>query len=108
VKGHGPREERETVIVFSEGDDEACIWTASEVVYRRMLKRGWKPVDDSERHAEFNVPRDRIKLPTKRKRTVTPEQIERLKQTGFKNRGKANEQRQVNPESSVGGGGTDA
>jgi hypothetical protein len=63
VKATGPRDERETIIRMDESDDNAVIWTASEVTYRRMLKRGWKPVDDGERHAEFIVPKTSIRLP---------------------------------------------
>ena len=67
--GKGPREERETVIVWSEDGDTATIWTASETVYRRMKKRGWFPSEDGERHAAFEVPKRLIRLPLNRPST---------------------------------------
>lgn len=39
MKGQGPKHERETIIRFDEESDQAEVWTASEVTYRRMLKR---------------------------------------------------------------------
>ena len=39
MKGKGPRIERETVIGFNHEEDTASIWTASEVIYRRLVKR---------------------------------------------------------------------
>jgi hypothetical protein len=55
MKGHGPRLERETIINFNEEEDIAWIWTASETVYRRLLKRLGRVylTEDGERHAEF-------------------------------------------------------
>ena len=64
MRGSGPREERETIINFNEADSLATIWTASETVYRRLKKRGWSPSIDEERHAEFRVPKGRVRLPT--------------------------------------------
>lgn len=63
MKGMGPREERETVVVLDEAGKTASLWTASEVIYKRMLKRGWVPIQDDERHALFQFPRDSFKLP---------------------------------------------
>lgn len=63
MKASGPREERETVIVWSDADELASVWTASDVVYNRMKKRGWVPVEDGERHALFQVPKENMKLP---------------------------------------------
>lgn len=66
--GKGPREERETVINWSEDGDTATIWTSSETVYRRMKKRGWFPSEDGERHAMFEVPKGLLRLPINRER----------------------------------------
>ena len=66
VQGKGPREERETVVNWSEDSDMATIWTSSETVYRRMKKRGWFPSEDEERHAMFEVPKRLVRLPLNR------------------------------------------
>src|SRR5215813_12196413 len=81
MKGKGPRIERETVINFNEEEDVAWIWTASEVVYRRLLKRlgGAYLTEDGERHAEFKFPAEFLQLPrAKAKRVLTPEQRAQL------------------------------
>ena len=65
MEGKGPRVERETVIRFDEDGDEAEIWTASEITYRQLLKRGFPPDEDNERSASFRVPKKLIKLPRK-------------------------------------------
>ena len=84
MKGMGLRHERETIIRFDEDGQEADIWTASETVYRRLLKRGYKPYEDEQRHAAFRMPKAEIKLPRpKRTRKVSPEQAARLKQARF-------------------------
>ena len=36
--GKGPKQDRETIINFNEESDKASVWTASEVVYRRLIK----------------------------------------------------------------------
>jgi hypothetical protein len=41
MKGKGPKYERETIINFNEESEMASIWTASEVVYRRLMKLGY-------------------------------------------------------------------
>ena len=77
MKGKGPRIERETVINFNEESDTASIWTASEVVYRKLLKRLGSQylTEDGERHAEFKFPRELISLPrVKAKRVLTEAQ----------------------------------
>ena len=68
MQGKGPREERETIIGWSEADPMAQLWTASETVYRRMKKRGWFPSEDGERHAMFEVPKRLVRLPINRER----------------------------------------
>ena len=77
MKGSGPKHERETIINFNDEDDTASIWTASETVYRRLLKRLGRAylTEDGERHAEFKFPVKFIDLPRiKAKRVLTPEQ----------------------------------
>ncbi len=66
MKAIGPGTERETIIQFSDGDDNASIWTASQTVYNRLVKRKWFPSEDGERHAIFVIPKSRIKLPTQK------------------------------------------
>lgn len=63
MKATGPREERETIVCFDEAGDIASLWTASESVYRKMCKRGWIPVEDIERHARFEFPKEQLRLP---------------------------------------------
>jgi hypothetical protein len=81
MKGKGPRVERETVINFNEEDDTASIWTTSQPVYRRLLKRLGRAylTEDGERHAGFTFPAEFLQLPkTKAKRVLTPEQRAQL------------------------------
>jgi hypothetical protein len=63
MKASGPKEERETVVVFDEDTNLATLWTASDSIYRQMLKRGWIPTHDEERHAVFEFPKNSFKLP---------------------------------------------
>ena len=69
MKGHGPKHERETIINFNEEEATASIWTASETVYRRLLKRLGQEylAVDGERHAEFRFPVAFIQLPRPKK-----------------------------------------
>ena len=74
MKGKGPRIERETVLSFNEEQGTAWIWTASEVIYRRRLKRLGRAylTEDGERHAEFKFPKQFTGLPrAKAKRTIS-------------------------------------
>lgn len=71
MKATGLREERETIVRWDEDSDTAEVWTASEVTYRRMIKRGWQPVLDGDRSAVFNVPKGQVRLPRPGKRKVT-------------------------------------
>ena len=43
LKGKGPKIEPDTVINFNEVEPHASIWTASEPVFRNLLKLGYKP-----------------------------------------------------------------
>jgi hypothetical protein len=75
MKGNGPRNERETIINFKEDDETASVWTASEIVYRRLLKRLGPDylTEDAERHAVFSFSRNFIDLPrAKAKRALDP------------------------------------
>jgi hypothetical protein len=77
MKGKGTKYERETIINFNEEEGFASIWTASETVYRQLLKRGYKPKKDGERHAVFEMPKGEVKLP-RRKRSMSPAQKQSL------------------------------
>ena len=63
--GSGPRAERETVISFNEADEMATVWTASESVFRRLVKKLGRIylTEDGERHAVFTFPRQFNRLP---------------------------------------------
>jgi hypothetical protein len=58
MKGHAGKQERETIVRFDDESDSAEIWTASEAVYRRLLKRLGRAylTEDDERHAAFKFP----------------------------------------------------
>lgn len=78
--GKGPRFERETVINFNEAEPMASIWTASEIVYRRLRNLGYHPAEDEERHAAFTVPKSVVKvLGPRAKRERTEAQREALR-----------------------------
>jgi len=62
MKGKGIKQERETVIAFNEADPSASVWTASESVYRKLKKQGYKPVEDTERSATFEVPKKCVSI----------------------------------------------
>ena len=77
MKGKGPRGERETIINFNEEEAEASIWTALDVIYRRLLKRLGRAclIEDGERHAVFKFPKELLSLPRQKvKRVVDPRQ----------------------------------
>jgi len=79
--GKGPRFERETVITFNEEEAEATIWTASETIYRRLIKRLGRAylAEDNERHAVFKFPKEFISLPRlKAQKSLTPTQRAQL------------------------------
>ena len=73
MKGKGIRAERETVICFNEEDASASIWTASETIYRRLMKLGYCPTEDNGRSARFEVPKRDTRLP-RPKRVLTEKQ----------------------------------
>src|SRR5262245_49099509 len=81
MEGKGPRFERETVITFNEEEAEAVIWTASETIYRRLIKRLDRVylAEDGERHAVFKFPKEFINLPRlKAQKSLTPTQRAQL------------------------------
>jgi len=63
MKAIGPGYEREVIILLNDDDDKATLWTSSMPYYRRMLKRGFTPIEDGERHALFEFPKKSVKLP---------------------------------------------
>jgi len=75
MQGKGTKLERETIISFNEDEETASIWTASEVIYRRLLKRLGREYlkEDKERHAVFEFPKSLILLP-RHKRQVSDEE----------------------------------
>jgi hypothetical protein len=80
MKGKGPKYERETIINFNEESDTASIWTASEVVYRRLMKLGYMPFQDNERSAVFEMPKRDVKLP-RPKRVISEARRERIRES---------------------------
>ena len=79
MTGKGPKYERETIINFNEESDTASIWTASEVVYRRLKNLGYMPPQDNERSAVFEMPKCDIKLP-RAKRIMSEARREKIKE----------------------------
>jgi hypothetical protein len=76
MKGKGPRDERETIINFNEADPYASIWTASEPMYRKLLKLGYEPIEGSDRSATFEVPKRLVSV--RKPRKITPAHRTRL------------------------------
>jgi hypothetical protein len=89
MKASGPRHERETVIVFNEEEGFASIWTASQQVYKKLLRRGYALESDNERSASFKVSKRLITFRgfpegAKPRRTLTPEHKAKLREGRFK------------------------
>ena len=59
------RLEQETILNFNAEEDTAELYTANPVIYRRMVKRGFKAekIDDSS--WTFEIPRKAVRLPSK-------------------------------------------
>jgi len=87
MKGKGPKYERETIINFNEESDKASIWTASEVVYRRLVKMGYVPSQDNERSAVFELPKRDVKLP-RPKRVMSEARRQKIKESLKAKRGR--------------------
>jgi hypothetical protein len=62
MKANGPRIERETIIRWDEVNAMAEVWTASQPVYRKLVKLGYEPKEDGERSATFEVPKRRVAI----------------------------------------------
>jgi len=82
MKGKGIRQERETVINYNEADASASIWTASESVYRRLMKQGYKPVEDTERSATFEIPKRCVSI--RKPITISNKQLKALERARAK------------------------
>jgi hypothetical protein len=67
MKGKGPKFERETIVNFNEAEPYASIWTASEPMYRKLLKLGYEPIEGSDRSATFEVPKRLVAIRKPRK-----------------------------------------
>ena len=78
--GKGPKQERETIINFNEESDKASVWTASEVVYRRLIKLGYTPSEDNQRSAVFEMPKRDVKLP-RPKRVMSEARREKIRES---------------------------
>ncbi len=73
MKAFNPPIERETIIIFNDGEDVASFYTASPTVYRHMLKKKWVPteenhVDGVTSSAWFEVSKKSIGLPRQKKK----------------------------------------
>lgn len=96
MKAQGIKSERETIIRFDEEGATVSIWTASDVIFRRLLKRLGRAylTEDGERHAVFEFPVEWLILPkSKVKRSLTEAQAANLRDRGLalsKNRAKIN------------------
>lgn len=62
MKASGIRSERETIIRFDDDSDFAEIWTASEVIYRKLRKAGFEIMEDNERSAVFKLLKSQVKF----------------------------------------------
>ena len=81
MKAKGPKIERETIIRWDEVGEQASIWTASQPVYRKLLKLGHTPTEDNERSASFDVPKRCVSI--RRARSLSDKQREALQKHGF-------------------------
>jgi hypothetical protein len=85
MRGKGPKIERETIIRFDEVNPTADVWTASESIYRKLLKQGHVPKEDGERSATFEVPKRSVAIRTRK--VLTDKQREVLKKHSFLSEG---------------------
>jgi len=81
MKAKGPKIERETIIRWDEVGDDAEIWTASQPVYRKLLRLGYVPKEDNERSATFEMPKRCISI--RRVRKLSEKQREALQKHRF-------------------------
>jgi hypothetical protein len=75
MRGKGPRTERETIIRFDEVSPNAEVWTASEPIYRKLLKQGHVPKEDGERSATFEVPKRSVAIRSRKALTDKQRQV---------------------------------
>jgi len=66
MKAHGIKADRVTTISFNDASDEVAIVTRSASVWRKLIKLGYRAVED-ENEAVFIVPKTDLKLPRHRK-----------------------------------------
>jgi len=81
MKAKGPRDERETIINFNDAEDTADVWTASQTQYRKLLKLGYRPIEDHDRSANFKVPKKCVSV--RKLRKLTSKQRGALKEHVF-------------------------
>ena len=80
MKGKGPRQERETIIVFNDAESSASVWTASMPVYRKLKKKGFHPKKDNERSATFEIPKRCVSI--RKQVTLSAAQIKARRKAG--------------------------
>jgi hypothetical protein len=80
MRGKGPRIERETIIRFDEVRPTAEVWTASEPIYRKLLKQGHVPKEDGERSATFEVLKRSVAIKTRKALTDKQREVEALEE----------------------------
>ena len=73
MKGTGPRNERETSVVFDEAGETARVWTASTVTYNKLKRQGFTPIEENERSATFVVPKTCVSFRKVKRPTVLTE-----------------------------------
>jgi len=81
MRGKGPKIECETIIRFGEASPTAEVWTASEPIYRKLLKQRHVPKEDGERSATFEVPKRSVTIKTRK--ALTDKQRQVLQKHGF-------------------------
>jgi hypothetical protein len=81
MKAKGPKVERETIINFNEAEPDGSIWTASQPVYRKLLKLGYQPAEETDRSATFKLPRRCVSI--RRARVLTEKQRQVLQNHRF-------------------------
>ena len=77
------REERESGIVWNEADDTALLWTLSEPIKRRMLRRFGPATSTHGSCQEWEIPKSCVKLPGK-PRVMSEANRARLAEAGRK------------------------
>lgn len=65
------RVERETGVLWNEGESTAVLWSVSKPVQRRMALRYGKPTSARGSCMEWQIPRSDCRLPIKPRRGAT-------------------------------------